>query len=154
MSDTETSSEPVAVFKRAVKEGLDAEDEQVVMETFAESVDVLQDDGPKAMSPQQIWQQHQVERAAMPDYVHEIQDVWQSGKMIFAQYRAEATFENELRLGQDIAFEPTGETLETAGIIQARVEDGEITGWGAYWNKLELFQQAGIVPPLSELAER
>lgn len=153
MSEADTPTEPRELFRYAIENGLDAENRAVVDELFADTIEVLQPDGPDTMTPEQIWQQHQVERAAMPDYTHDIQQVFEDGGMVFAQYTAEATFENEFVFGPETTFEPTGETIDTAGIMQARVEDGQITGWGAFWNKLDLFQQAGIVPPMEELAD-
>lgn len=153
MSSSELPDDPKEVFRYAVEEGFDAQNKDVVLEAFADSVDILQRAEVDELTPEQLWQEHRVEAAAFPDYTHNIQSVWRDKEMVFAQYAPTGTFENELVLGEDLVFEPNGATIESSGLIQARIEDGQITGWGAHWDKLDLFQQAGIVPPLAELAD-
>jgi predicted ester cyclase len=153
MSEDGIPTEPEALFRYAIEEGLDAENKSVVEDTFAEPVELLQRAEPKSLTPEQLWQSHQVERTAMPGFTHDIQDIWRDEEMVFARYHSKATFENELRLGPDTVFEPTGNTVEAEGIMQARVENGQITGFAGFWDKLDVFQQAGIIPPLEALAD-
>lgn len=153
MSSSELPDDPEELLRYTIEEGFDAQNKDVVVDAFADSVEILQAAGGEELTPEQLWREHRVEVAAFPDYTHNIQSVWRDDEMVFARYAPTGTFENELVLGEDLVFEPNGATIESAGLIQARIEDGHITGWGAHWDKLSLFQQAGIVPPLPELAD-
>lgn len=153
MAASELPSEPAPLLRYVFEQGFDADDEAVVTAAFADSVELLQPVGPDSITPEELWQQDRAERAAMPDYGHDIEATWQTGDTAFARYRASGTFENELSFGNGAVFEPTGEDLETVGLMQARVPDGRITAFGAFWDRLGMFQQAGIVPSLAELAD-
>lgn len=153
MSSSEIPDDPDDLFRYAVEDGFDAENKDVVIEAFADSVTLLQQSGPDELSPEQLWQQQQVEKSAMPDSTHNIEETWRDGATVFGRYRPTGTVENELVYVDDVVFTPNGETFEMSGIIRVRVEDGEITGWGGNWDKLRLFQQAGIIPPLEELPD-
>jgi predicted ester cyclase len=152
MSDTTQSGDPAEVLRQVVEDGFNEEAEEVVLDGFADEVKVLQSPADRTMTAEQVWGGLKAEFEAFPDYTHQIQGVWQDGEMAFARYTATGTFENEIRVGEAV-LEPTGEEGHTAGMMAARVQDGEIKAFGGFWDKLSLFQQLDIVPPLDELAD-
>jgi ketosteroid isomerase-like protein len=150
---TSRPDDPAELLRFGINEGLDAQNKDVFMEVFADPIEMLQASASEELPAEYLWQEYQTERTALPDLSHDIQQTWQDGNMVFASYTAEATFEAELVLGEELVFEPTGDKMEASGLIQARVKDGQITGFNGYWNQLEAFQQVGIIPSFDDLAD-
>lgn len=138
---------------RTTLEAADEPNEKVFKNAMAEEVEVMQERFPDKMDRGAIWQDLQRERNAFPDLTHNIKQIWQDGRMLFATYTATGTFEGELRLGEDAVFEPNGNEMAQRGIVMARVENGRITGWAYFAELLPVFQDLDIIPSFAELAE-
>jgi ketosteroid isomerase-like protein len=153
MSDIELPTDPKQLVRYTFEEGIDERNKEVVMGAFADEVEVLQDSFENTMTPERAWQGLMAEVQAFPDYTHDIQNVFEDDDTVIVTYHASGTFKNDMVLGENAVFEPTGEEMQISGVAIARVEDGEITGFASYSERLQLFQQTGIVPPLAELAD-
>lgn len=123
----ELPADPKELVRYTFEEGFDERNEDVFMAAFADEVEVLQESFGETAPPERLWQGLMAEVQAFPDYTHDIQNVFEDDRVIVT-YRASETFENEMVIGEDAAFEPTGEEMQASGVAIARVEDGEITG--------------------------
>lgn len=154
MSETEGTTTPAEVLRRAIEDGYNAGDMSVAEELFVREVRAL--DGSGETYPRERFiAQHDATERAIPDAHIEILDVVADDSKAVAHFEFTGTFENEMvyQGDEEKRFEPNGEELSYTGTYIAEVEDGEIVGWTGHTEMLEPFAQMGIVPSFEELGE-
>lgn len=144
MAENKNLTQPAEVLRAVFEEGLDAGNKEVALEYLADEVEVLQGGFGDSLPAEKVWQSHQMEYEAFPDYSQEFIDIWEAGDMAFARYTASGTFENPIAMGET-SIEPTGESFTITGVMMARVEDGELTGYASYSERWDMFLQLGLV---------
>jgi steroid delta-isomerase-like uncharacterized protein len=79
-------------------------------------------------------------RTSFPDFGPEIHSTVAEGDRVAMHYTGHATHEGDL-----IGIEPTGESIEAAGISLFRVEDGKVAEETNIGDMLGLFEHLGVV---------
>jgi predicted SnoaL-like aldol condensation-catalyzing enzyme len=80
---------------------------------------------------------------ALPDLVHQVEDVRTDRDMVVVRWRARGTHQGRLW-----SVGPTGRQLEVPAFEMSRVLDGRIVEQWLALDTLGLAQQVGIAPPL------
>jgi C-1 hydroxylase len=92
--------------------------------------------------------QHFDEMAAAFSELHAtVEQMIAEGDVVAARLRIDATHDR----GPFAGVEPTGKTLTWTSFRFYRVADGQLVASSAMQDRLGLFQQLGLVPPLEEL---
>jgi steroid delta-isomerase-like uncharacterized protein len=80
-------------------------------------------------------------RGAITDVRMSIEDTLAEGDKVMVRIRVEGTHK-----GPGLGVAPTGRRVSIAGIIVARIQDGQIVeGWNS-WDQLGLLRQIGALP--------
>ena len=82
-------------------------------------------------------------RRALPDLVHQVEDVRTDRDMVVVRWRARGTHQGRLW-----GVRPTGRQIEVPAFELSRVLDGHIVEQWLALDTLGLAQQLGIAPPL------
>lgn len=151
MTEDET---PVEVVRRMILEGMDEVDETVIQEVCVDEIELMGRSG--ALPSEDIIQNTEHFYEAFPDFDHEIIDMWEDDGTVTVHYKNTGTFENELQIEGDPIFgdreiEPNGEEVEYYGVYLVGVENGEITKWMNYTERLRVLQQTGVLPDMDEI---
>ena len=89
---------------------------------------------------------------AMPDVRYEVADRHEAGKVAVYEGYVVGTNTGPLGLPTGGTLPPTGRQVRVRSCDVARVEDGTITTYRAYFDQLELLGQLGLLPEPSTTA--
>ncbi|MHC6591500.1 ester cyclase [Arthrobacter sp. C152] len=86
---------------------------------------------------------------AMPDVRYEPADKHEAGNVAIDEGYVTGTNTGALSLPTGGTLPPTGRQVRVRSCDVARVEDGSITAYRAYFDQMELLGQLGLLPELS-----
>jgi len=84
-------------------------------------------------------------QAAFPDVRHTIEDQIAEGDKVVTRITARATFQGEI-----LGIPPNGKVITIEGIAIHRIAGGQFVEHWAMMDKLGLYQELGVIPPLEE----
>jgi steroid delta-isomerase-like uncharacterized protein len=79
-------------------------------------------------------------RTAFPDLESTIDEMIAEGDTVVTRWSARGT-----QMGEFLGFPPTGNGVETAGVLISRFEDGQIVEEFATWNALDVLRDLGVI---------
>lgn len=126
--------------------GLDKGNEHIVDDLIA--VDYIDHNPPLpdiAPGREGVKQANALLRAAFHDVKHTIADQIAEGDKVVTRLTARAAFEGEI-----LGIPPHGKLITIEGIAIHRVAGGQFVEHWAMMDKLGLYQQLGVIPPLEE----
>jgi len=92
-----------------------------------------------------VKQANAILRAAFPNARHTIEDQIAAGDKVVTRVTARATFQGEI-----LGIPPNGKVITIEGIAIHRIAGGQFVEHWAMMDKLGLYQQLGVIPPLEE----
>jgi len=140
------SEENKALVRRWFAE-IDKGNEQIVDELIA--VDYIDHYPPLPdMAPgrEGVKQANALLRAAFPDAQHTIEDQIAEGDKVMTRITTRATFQ-----GTHLGIPPNGKLITIEGIAIHRIAGGQFVEHWAMVDKLGLYEQLGVIPPLEEM---
>jgi len=84
-------------------------------------------------------------QTAFPDVRHTIEDQIAEGDKVVTRITARATFQGEI-----LGIPPNGKVITIEGIAIHRIAGGQFVEHWAMMDKLGLYQELGVIPPLEE----
>jgi steroid delta-isomerase-like uncharacterized protein len=106
-------------------------------------------DGGEYSGREAAKQQIKMYRAAFPDLVVTIDDIFESGDRVAMRWTARGTHRGEL-----MGLAPTGTQTTTTGITIDRYADGKVVESWTNWDTLGLMRQLGAAPGPGSLGEK
>ena len=87
--------------------------------------------------------------AAFPDAQHMIQEQVAEGDKVVTRWSFTGTHQGEL-----MGLAPTGKQVTTSGVVIDRIVEGKIVEEREEWDRLDMMQQLGAVPPLGKAEDK